>query len=146
MKRRSKKQQAKITASQPAKDDFKEEHPTCWACRVEGVEQISETELHHIGGKRHPESELRANYAALCNEHHNGGIYSIHGASSKSLVVALALKSIYDGQWHDLAKVLEIKALGPEAVTEGEIQQVVNLLMDGATVAEVIKNLLEAKK
>lgn len=134
----------RLTAQQQeTHTQFDADHPrsTCWGCRSDGEPPETLGRTHHIVG-RGKECECRENYGRLCDEHHA----LIHSATQYTLVVMLALKSIYDGIHYDREYLLvTLKGVAETAVTEGEVNQIRNRLMDGATVESVIEGLVNGK-
>ncbi len=95
--------------------EFHGEHGRCWMCEFLRKATIGPVELHHIAG-RGRKHDVRANYAALCQKHHQ----AIQGMKCSELV-CLVLKMQYDPEHYDPALICYLRGWAASAIEPGDV-------------------------
>lgn len=83
--------------------DFHCDHGRCWMCEFLQKATIGPVELHHIAG-RGRKHDVRENYAALCQKHHQ----AIQSMKCSELV-CLVLKRLFDPEHYRPALICELR-------------------------------------
>ncbi len=107
--------------------DFHREHPLCWMCDFLGALKVLPAELHHITGRgrRH---DVRANYSALCQRHHQA-LQSRMDAE----VVCLVLKREYDRIHYDRELICDLRGWSTTWITAADVdrcERIMGIMME----------------
>jgi len=112
-----------IAVAEQAIEGMRLDYWDCWMCGwVYGKyfphSRPPSLEIHHIGGRNHPEAHERANLARLCSHCHHD---VVHKDLVGTLPRLLALKAIHDPDHYDRELVLRCRGKAPTAITEAEM-------------------------
>ena len=97
--------------------EFHREHPRCWMCQFLGRLSELPAELHHIAGRgrRH---DVRENYAALCQGHHQE-LQSVKDAE----LVCLVLKRECDPEHYDPSLICDLRGWAVTWMTRADVNR-----------------------